>query len=90
MVWLDGLDIPLLRFLDAGFAENYPSATQPVTRPEGDSMARYGHNMAPVRHQATGGTSPIFNYHMSAAARRWTSSTATASWTLGTASSCAT
>ena len=32
-----------------------------VTRPEGDSMARYGH-MAPVRHQATGGTSPIFNY----------------------------
>ena len=25
-------------------------------------MARYGHNMAPVRHQATGGTSPIFNY----------------------------
>ena len=62
VVWLDGLDIPLLRFLDAGFAENYPSATQPVTRPEGDSMARYGHNMAPVRHQATGGTSPIFNY----------------------------
>jgi gentisate 1,2-dioxygenase len=62
VVWLDGLDIPLLRFLDAGFAENYPSATQPVTRPEGDSMARYGHNMAPVRHQTSSGTSPIFNY----------------------------
>lgn len=62
VVWLDGLDIPLLRFLDAGFAENYPSATQPVTRPEGDSMARYGHNMAPVRHRAASGTSPIFNY----------------------------
>ncbi len=62
VVWLDGLDIPLLRFLDAGFAENYPSATQPVTRPEGDSMARFGHNMAPVRHHVSSGTSPIFNY----------------------------
>lgn len=62
VVWLDGLDIPLLRFLDAGFAENYPSATQPVTRPEGDSMARFGHNMAPVRQQVSSGTSPIFNY----------------------------
>ncbi|WP_251863005.1 gentisate 1,2-dioxygenase [Achromobacter sp. Marseille-Q4962] len=63
VVWLDGLDIPLVRALDAGFAENYPTATQPVTRPEGDSMARYGHNMAPVRHDAPrAGASPIFNY----------------------------
>lgn len=62
VVWLDGLDIPLLRFLDAGFAENYPEAVQPVMRPEGDSFARFGYNMAPVRHQAGPGASPIFNY----------------------------
>ncbi|SAI67837.1 gentisate 1%2C2-dioxygenase [Bordetella ansorpii] len=63
VVWLDGLDIPLLRMLDAGFAENYPAATQPVTRPEGDSGARYGYNMLPVRHQAAhASSSPIFNY----------------------------
>ncbi len=62
VVWLDGLDIPLLRFLDAGFAENYPAASQPVTRPEGDSFARFGQNMAPVRHVQTGVTSPIFSY----------------------------
>src|SRR5215212_12191586 len=35
VVWLDGLDIPLIRFLDAGFAETYPQAVQPVLRPEG-------------------------------------------------------
>lgn len=63
VVWLDGLDIPLIRSLDVGFAENYPTATQPVTRPEGDSMARYGNNMVPVRHKpAHASTSPIFSY----------------------------
>lgn len=62
VVWLDGLDIPLVRFLDAGFAENYPEAVQPVLRPEGLSFARFGHNMVPVRHRATDPTSPIFSY----------------------------
>ena len=62
VVWLDGLDIPLVRFLDAGFAENYPEAVQPVMRPEGDSLARFGYNMAPVRHEPGPGASPIFNY----------------------------
>ncbi len=62
VVWLDGLDILLLRMLDAGFAENYPASTQPVTRHEGDSFARFGNNMAPVRHLPANGNSPIFNY----------------------------
>ncbi|MCZ8251371.1 MAG: gentisate 1,2-dioxygenase [Hylemonella sp.] len=63
VVWLDGLDIPMLRFFDAGFAENSPEKSQRVTRPEGASQARYGHTMAPVRGDAPyGATSPIFNY----------------------------
>jgi len=62
VVWLDGLDIPIVRFLDAGFAENYPEAMQPVVRPEGVSFARFGHNMMPVRHRANGATSPVFSY----------------------------
>ncbi len=62
VIWLDGLDIPLLAYLDAGFAENYPEATQPVMRPEGDSFARYGYNMLPVRHRVSDPTSPIFSY----------------------------
>ena len=63
VVWLDGLDIPMIRFFDAGFAENDTSRSQSVSRAEGTSLARYGHNMAPVRHDAPfGATSPIFSY----------------------------
>ncbi len=63
VVWLDGLDIPMIRFFDAGFAENGATRSQPITRPEGASFARYGHNMAPVRGNAPfGATSPIFSY----------------------------
>jgi len=63
VVWLDGLDIPMIRFLDAGFAQNGSERAQAVTRPEGTSFARYGHNMAPVHHHTPHGpTSPIFSY----------------------------
>jgi gentisate 1,2-dioxygenase len=50
VVWLDGLDIPLVRFLDAGFAERSSVKTRADTRPEGDALARYGHNMLPLDH----------------------------------------
>jgi gentisate 1,2-dioxygenase len=63
VVWLDGLDIPLVRFLDAGFAENAPSEQQTLTRAEGHNLARYGANMAPLREASPhGATSPIFSY----------------------------
>jgi gentisate 1,2-dioxygenase len=63
VVWLDGLDIPMVRFFDAGFAENHTAKSQAVARPEGTSFARFGHNMAPVRHESPyGATSPIFSY----------------------------
>src|SRR5438034_10839394 len=45
MVWLDGLDIQLVKLLGASFAEGYPDDTQPVSRPEGDSIASCGHNL---------------------------------------------
>ncbi|MDX2104672.1 MAG: gentisate 1,2-dioxygenase [Alphaproteobacteria bacterium] len=62
MVWLDGLDIPLIQALDASFAEMYPADRQPVTRPVGDSLARYGSGLAPLDHQPRSRTSPVFNY----------------------------
>jgi gentisate 1,2-dioxygenase len=63
VVWLDGLDIPMLRFFDAGFAQNGAQEQQRVTKTEGESLARYGANMLPVRHDAPfGATSPIFSY----------------------------
>jgi gentisate 1,2-dioxygenase len=48
VVWLDGLDIPLVRFLDAGFAERHDARLQTEQRPEGDAFARYGRNMLPM------------------------------------------
>ena len=51
VVWLDGLDIPIVRFLDAGFAERSEEHTQQALRPEGDALARYGANMLPMDYQ---------------------------------------
>lgn len=62
VVWLDGLDIPLVRFLDAGFAEEYPKEEQDVVRPEGDAWLRYGNNLLPVEFRPAGATSPVFAY----------------------------
>jgi gentisate 1,2-dioxygenase len=62
VVWLDGLDIPLVRFFDAGFAENGEQASQGVARPEGHSYAAYGNNMAPVRLDRQDRSSPVFSY----------------------------
>jgi gentisate 1,2-dioxygenase len=63
VVWMDGLDIPILALFDAQFAENYPEEVQPVTAREGTSLARYGSNLAPLDPVAPfGKTSPIFSY----------------------------
>jgi len=62
VVWLDGLDIPIVALHDAQFAERYPEAVQPVARPEGDADARWGANMALVNHDHRSRTSPVFNY----------------------------
>jgi gentisate 1,2-dioxygenase len=62
VLWLDGLDIPLVQFFDASFAESLGEDEQPVGKPEGDSLARFGANMLPVGFERKAPTSPIFNY----------------------------
>jgi gentisate 1,2-dioxygenase len=62
MFWLDGLDIPMVQFFDASFAEGLGEDQQPITRPSGDSYARYGHNLLPVDGKRASQTSPVFNY----------------------------
>ena len=62
MFWLDGLDIPMVQFFDASFAEGSNEDQQKITRPAGDSFARYGHNLLPVDEKRSSKTSPIFNY----------------------------
>jgi gentisate 1,2-dioxygenase len=64
--WLDGLDIPVVQFFDASFAESYGQDEQPVHRPPGHSYATFGHNLLPIDMKRSGGTSPIFSYPYSA------------------------
>lgn len=62
MVWLDGLDIPLVRFLGPIFAEGYGESQFPTNRPPGHSLTRYGANMRPVGDSFDKPHSPIFSY----------------------------
>jgi gentisate 1,2-dioxygenase len=62
VVWLDGLDIPIVRFFDAGFAERHTDESQPLTRPEGDALARYGANLLPLEYEPRSATTPLFSY----------------------------
>jgi len=61
--WLDGLDLPLVSFFEAGFNEHYNDERQSIVRPEGDALARFGSGMLPLRPESRYGlTTPIFNY----------------------------
>ena len=62
VVWLDGLDVPIVNIFDTSFAERYPGETQPHTIAEGDALARYGANLLPVDFTPSRPSSPIFNY----------------------------
>lgn len=62
MVWLDGLDIPLVQMLDASFAEKLGQDAQPIARGEGYSKARFSHGLLPVDHTPSGPVSPVFSY----------------------------
>ncbi|MDY3331646.1 MAG: gentisate 1,2-dioxygenase [Pelistega sp.] len=62
VIWLDGLDIPLIQMLDAGFAEDNVQDEQELFKQEGFSYASFGYNMIPVRHEVKDPTSPIFSY----------------------------
>ena len=62
VVWLDGLDIPMVAFFDAGFAERYHQPSQPLTRPEGDALLRYGSNLLPLEFESETGATPLLAY----------------------------
>jgi gentisate 1,2-dioxygenase len=62
MFWLDGLDIPIVQFLDASFSEHHDEDEQPIARPVGDSQARFGSNLMPVDQRPAAGASPVFSY----------------------------
>lgn len=63
MVWLDGLDLPLVGMLDASFCAASAEEVQACIRPEGDALNRYGNAMAPVDWTPPANrASPLFTY----------------------------
>jgi gentisate 1,2-dioxygenase len=62
MVWLDGLDLPLVNYLDATFFEEYPDVRQPLTRPVDGSQRRYAGALLPTYERHLGASSPLLNY----------------------------
>jgi len=62
MVWMDGLDVPLVEILDAQFMEKGPQETQHTDRTQGDNLAQFGNTMKPVEYKAKSRTSPLFWY----------------------------
>lgn len=61
MIWMDGLDVPTVSFLRAGFREEegWESVEE---KPEGTSDAQFGAAMLPLQYRERTHTSPIFNY----------------------------
>ncbi len=65
MIWLDGLDIPTVRHFDASFAEHLGQPAHAETVRPGDSTARYGRNLRPLRGTAADrrpSRQPLFHY----------------------------
>ncbi len=62
VVWLDGLDIPMVRHMGPVFAESYPDEFHPKGPPPGDNQSRYGVNMLPMGEEFASKNSPVFHY----------------------------
>lgn len=63
MIWLDGLDFPLVNMLDAGFFELYSERMQPTTKPDDFSSKQFLHGrLNPVWERPQSQNSPIGNY----------------------------
>ncbi|MCH8282628.1 MAG: cupin domain-containing protein [Chloroflexi bacterium] len=62
MIWLDGLDVPLVRYLKANFYEPFPEDQQPVTG-VGDSVRKYASgSLKPTWGEADAPYSPLWHY----------------------------
>ena len=63
IIWLDGLDIPLVHMLEAVYYEPYPEDVQPVTEPTDSSLTRYGAGTLRPSWETSGAAhSPLMHY----------------------------
>jgi gentisate 1,2-dioxygenase len=63
MIWLDGLDVPMVAEMEGIFFEPFPHDAQPIAKPVGDSERRYGiGQLRPTWQKSVGPFSPLLNY----------------------------
>lgn len=63
MLWMDGLDVPLVVSLGANFYEDFPTQLQPSEAPRDESIRRYSAGeLLPVGERTASPNSPLLNY----------------------------
>ena len=63
MLWLDGLDLPMVGEMEGQFYEPFAEDAQPIGKPVGDSERRYGiGQLRPTWETWTAPHSPLLNY----------------------------
>jgi gentisate 1,2-dioxygenase len=63
ILWLDGLDLPMVAELEGQFYEPFPAESQPIAKAAGESERRYGiGQLKPTWDTAVGPFSPLMNY----------------------------
>jgi gentisate 1,2-dioxygenase len=62
MIWMDGLDLPLVNDLDGIFFEPYPQHKHPVTQVNGSEQKYGGAHLKPTWENPPATRSPLLNY----------------------------
>ena len=62
VIWLDGLDVPVVQLLNAGFSADHPDKRPNIRRVIGDSEARFASGLSPVGYRKGSPASPLFHY----------------------------
>ena len=62
VIWLDGLDVPIVNLFDTSFAEGNETSQVPLSRPAHDCEARYAGALLPDGATPDSLSSPLLNY----------------------------
>ncbi len=66
VVWMDGLDFPLVILLNSTFFQRYPDGLQPETRSPDASTQRYGPNLRPAWQRQSTPDGPLLAFRWEA------------------------
>lgn len=62
MIWVDGLDTPMINSVNGGFREELGHMQHEITKPDDSSVIEFGSGMAPADYTPTRPGTPMINY----------------------------